>query len=88
MGKAMHDMSLLELHIAMEEAINNNADQIIINLIALELTYRYYVPFEGKTFEEMLVGYGYRKIEKNKGLTKVKKEKNDSTGSIRKGQDS
>ena len=66
MSKAMHELSLIELHIAMEEAINNNMDQRIINLIALELTYRYYVPFGKKTFEEMLVEKGYRIIEEEK----------------------
>ena len=35
-----------------------------INRFALELTYRMYVPFEGDTFEELLVKNGYKVIEK------------------------
>lgn len=35
-----------------------------INRFALELTYRMYVPFKGKTFEELLIENGYKVIEK------------------------
>ena len=66
MDKAMHEMSLIELHIVMAEAMNRNADQSIINMIAKELAYRDYVPFGEKTFEEILVEKGYRVIEKGK----------------------
>lgn len=60
--KAMHEMSLIELMIAMEET----TDQRLLNRIILEITYRQYIPFQDKTFEEMLVENGYRIIEKGK----------------------
>lgn len=60
--KAMHEMSLIELMMAMEET----TDQRLLNRIILEITYRQYIPFQDKTFEEMLVENGYRIIEKGK----------------------
>lgn len=40
-------------------------DQDIINRIAYELTCRIYVPNNGKTtFEEMLLSFGYKDVEK------------------------
>ena len=60
--KAMHEMSLIELMMAMEET----TDQRLLNRIILEITYRQYIPFQDKTFEEMLVENGYRLIEKGK----------------------
>ena len=67
MNKPVYEMSLLELVMAMNEA----EDQKFINRLALEMTYRMYIPFEGDTFEELLVKNGYRIIEEEKG-------KNDS----------
>lgn len=60
--KAMHEMSLIELMMAMQET----TDQRLLNRIILEITYRQYIPFQDKTFEEMLVENGYRVIEKGK----------------------
>lgn len=62
MDKPVYEMSLIELVMTMNEA----KDQEIINRLALEITYRMYVPFEDKTFEELLVQNGYRVIEKGK----------------------
>lgn len=58
--KALYEMSLIELMMAMEET----TDQRLLNRIILEITYRQYIPFKDKTFEEMLVENGYRVIEK------------------------
>lgn len=69
MGKPIYEMSLLELVMSMNEA----QDQVLINRLALEITYRLYVPFKDKTFEELLVENGYRVIEK---------EKNDNNSKI------
>lgn len=62
MGKAIYEMSLIDLVMAIQEA----ESQEMINRLALELTYRQYVPFETDTFEELLVKNGYRVIEKDK----------------------
>ena len=64
--KNIWEMSLIELIMCMQEA----KDQELINRLALELTYRNYVPFKDKTFEEMLVDNGYRVIEKGKDSIK------------------
>ena len=60
--KALYEMSLIELMMAMEET----TDQRLLNRIILEITYRQYIPFQDKTFEELLVENGYRVIEKEK----------------------
>lgn len=60
--KALYEMSLIELMMAMEET----KDQRLLNRIIMEITYRQYIPFKDKTFEEMLVENGYRVIEKGK----------------------
>ena len=60
--KALYEMSLIELMMVMEET----TDQRLLNRIIMEITYRQYVPFQDKTFEEMLVENGYRVIEKEK----------------------
>ena len=66
MQKPIYEMSLLELVMAMQ-----NADsQELKNRIIMEITYRQYVPFQDKTFEEMLVENGYRIIEKEKDSIK------------------
>lgn len=59
------DMSLLELMCLIEK----EEDQAIINRLALEITFRLYVPFSSVTFEELLVENGYRIIEKDKSRT-------------------
>ena len=62
MQKPIYEMSLLELVMSMQ-----NADsQELKNRIIMEITYRQYVPFKDKTFEEMLVENGYRIMEKEK----------------------
>ena len=46
------------------DKISKAETQEEINRFVLELTYRMYVPFEGDTFEELLVKNGYKIIEK------------------------
>ena len=58
----IRNMSLMNLLTEIEKA----KSQEIINLLVLELTYREYVPFQSKTFEELLVENGYKVIEKGK----------------------
>lgn len=60
--KALYEMSLIELTMLLEET----KDQRLLNRIIMEITYRQYIPFQDKTFEEMLVENGYRVIEKGK----------------------
>lgn len=64
--KRIYEMSLIELIMTMQQT----QDQELINRLAMELTYRAYIPFQDKTFEEMLVENGYRIIEKKKGNNK------------------
>lgn len=40
-------------------------NQDLINMYSYELTTRLFVPETGITFEELLYGFGYRKIENN-----------------------
>lgn len=47
-------------------AMEETTDQRLLNRIIMEITYRQYIPFQDKTFEEMLVENGYRIIEKGK----------------------
>lgn len=54
-------MSLLDLVMAAQET----TDKEMLNEIIKEITYRQYVPFEGKTFEEMLVENGYKVKERH-----------------------
>lgn len=61
--KRIYEMSLIELVMAMQETDS----QEMRNQIIMELTYRQYVPFKDKTFEELLVENGYRVIDKDKG---------------------
>lgn len=60
--KALYEMSLIELIMLAQET----KDQKLLNRIIMEITYRQYIPFKDKTFEEMLVENGYRVIEKEK----------------------
>lgn len=64
--KAIYEMSLIELVMLAQEA----TDQELLNKIIMEITYRQYVPFKDKTFEEMLVENGYRVIDDKKGNRK------------------
>jgi hypothetical protein len=48
--------------------ISKTEDQELKNILILEFTYRIYVPFKDKTFEELLIQNGY----------KVKEKENDS----------
>lgn len=64
--KALYEMSLIELMMLAQET----ADQRLLNRIIMEITYRQYIPFQDKTFEEMLVENGYRIIDKEKGKDK------------------
>ena len=56
-------MGLVELIDLMVENKNNQEE---MNRIILEITYRLYVPFGEKTFEELLVENGYKVIENRK----------------------
>lgn len=60
--KRIHEMSLIELILTMSET----KDPELMNRLILEKTYRQYIPFQDKTFEELLVENGYRVIEKGK----------------------
>jgi uncharacterized protein (UPF0216 family) len=62
MEKALYEMSLIELVMLAQ----GTTDQELLNKIITEITYRQYIPFKDKTFEEMLVENGYRIIEKDK----------------------
>lgn len=62
MKKRIHEMSLIELILTMSET----TDSELMNRLILEKTYRQYIPFQDKTFEELLVENGYRVIEKGK----------------------
>ena len=64
--KRIHEMSLIELILAMTET----QDPELMNRLILEKTYRQYIPFQDKTFEELLVENGYRIIDKSKGNNK------------------
>lgn len=66
MGKPIYEMSLLELVMSMQNA----ESQELRNRLIMEITYRQYIPFQDKTFEEMLVENGYRVIEKEKDSIK------------------
>ena len=66
MQKRIHEMSLIELILAMTET----QDPELMNKLILEKTYRQYIPFQDKTFEELLVENGYRIIDKSKGNNK------------------
>ena len=66
MYKRIHEMSLIELVLAMSET----QDPVIMNRLILEKTYRQYIPFQDKTFEELLVENGYNINCKPKGNSK------------------
>lgn len=66
MKKRIHEMSLIELILTMSET----NDPELMNRLILEKTYRQYIPFQDKTFEELLVENGYRIIDKPKGNNK------------------
>lgn len=67
MEKAIHELSLIELILAMHDNIN---DPELMNRLILEKTYRQYIPFQDKTFEELLVENGYNINYKPKGNKK------------------
>ena len=62
MGKPIYEMTSIELILLLQET----ESQELRNRIILEITYRMYVPFKDKTFEEMLVENGYKVIKKEK----------------------
>ena len=53
----------LEITTLLTKAISMQ-NQPLINIYACELAKRLYVPGCGITFEELMEGFGYRKIEK------------------------
>ena len=66
MEKAIHELSLIELILAMHDT----NDPELMNRLILEKTYRQYIPFQDKTFEELLVENGYNINYKPKGNRK------------------
>lgn len=60
----MKNKTTVELVTLLTEAINVG-NQELINMYAYELATRLYVPNTGYTFEEILEGFGYRKVEKD-----------------------
>lgn len=59
----MNNKTTMELITLLTEAINMQ-NQELINIYALEITKRLYVPNDAYTFEQTLEGFGYRKMEK------------------------
>lgn len=49
---------------------DKEGNQKLINIYAYELAYRIYIPNDKNTFEKILTDFGYKKIEKEKILTK------------------
>ena len=64
--KQPHEMSLIELILEM----TREHDPETTNRLILEKTYRQYIPFQDKTFEELLVENGYNINYKPKGNVK------------------
>lgn len=62
------EFSLLTLSEMLKTAENNN-DQYMINSISFEIVTRIYIPFGEKSFDDLLLEYGY-KPTRNKSLTK------------------
>ena len=62
------EFSLLTLSEMLETAEIDN-DQYMINAISFEIVTRIYVPFSEKSFDDLLLEYGY-KPTRNKSLTK------------------
>jgi len=49
------------------QRLSDTTDQRKRNILIYEIVHRLYVPFKSKqTFEEMLIQYGYKKLENNK----------------------
>lgn len=62
MDKPIYEMSLIQLIMVLQET----EDQELKNRVIMEITYRQYIPFQDKTFEELLVENGYKVIDKEK----------------------
>lgn len=60
---AFTDMHLIPTNILFDIVCSNQVDQSIINNAALELTYRLYIPEGSKSFEDLLLSFGYVKNE-------------------------
>lgn len=60
-------MSLIDLI----TTLSNTEDQSLINVLAMEITYRTYIPFVSDTFEELLVKNGYKIIAQEKNADKI-----------------
>ena len=63
--KPLDRMTLIELTQYLQNAAPES-EQLSINLVARELTERFYIPYGEKSFEEVLESFGYRVIEKEK----------------------
>lgn len=60
----MKDKTTVELVTLLTNAINEQ-NQTLVNMYAYELTARLYVPGKGYSFDDILVGFGYREIVEN-----------------------
>lgn len=69
--ESLKKVSLIGLANLMEIA-NEENNQEMINLLALEVADRLYVPNPNKTREEFLVEFGYKEIKKEKPKEKRK----------------
>lgn len=55
------------------EIAKQQGDQVLINNLAFELTYRTYIPFREVTFDEMVTKFGYKEIKQEKWKQYIKK---------------
>ena len=50
-----------------------NGNQTLVNICAYELACRQYVPNKGMNFDDLVNGYGYKEIEREKDKVLIKK---------------
>jgi hypothetical protein len=60
----MKEKTTIELVTLLTAAINQQ-NQTLVNEYAMQLTARLYVPGKGYSFDDILVGFGYKEIEKD-----------------------
>lgn len=58
----LKDKSLIEL----VDMLDRAESQEDINRVVKEIVYRLYIPFGERTFEELLIEFGYRPIENDR----------------------
>ena len=66
----MKDKTTIEL-VTLLTAAMDEQNQTLINIYAYELTTRLYVPGKGYSFDDILVGFGYKEIEKEDGQISI-----------------